>query len=253
MSPWVAFTGEPSALRYVLGNAGLLITQYDIAGILADTPNGVSVNGALWTLVFEAGCYAVVAAAGVVGVLRGRRGLVAALGAVLAGLTVMQEAGLPVLVNDRVLRLLFVFVLGMLAHLYAERIPMRADLALASAAVFLLAVGLLTDYRALGAAPFAYLCLWLGTSTRVAWSPRHDLSYGIYIYHWPVLALVNLTGAAVLPTPVFVAVGLAAALVPASLSWFAVERPALAHKHTSPGHRMLSPWRRRTPARSSSR
>lgn len=249
----VAFTGDPSALRYVLGNAGLVITQYDIAGLLADTPNGVSFNGALWTLAFEVGCYAVVAVAGVLGVLRARRVLVSALAVLLAGLTVLQESGLPVLLNDRVLRLLFVFVLGMLAHLYAHRIPMRAVLALGSGAVFLLSVGLFTDYRVLGAVPFAYLCLWLGTSTRAAWSMRHDLSYGIYIYHWPVLALAGLTGAAALPTPAFVTVGIAAALVPAALSWFLVERPALSHKHASPGRSMLSTWRRRTPARSSSR
>jgi MYXO-CTERM domain-containing protein len=73
LPPGTAFTGDPSALRYVAGNAALLITQYDIAGILAATPNGVSFNGSLWTLVFEAGCYGLVALLGALGLLRRRR------------------------------------------------------------------------------------------------------------------------------------------------------------------------------------
>ncbi|MCW0212543.1 MAG: acyltransferase [Pseudonocardia sp.] len=228
-----AFTSDPSALRFVLGNAALLMVQYDIAGILANTPQGVSFNGALWTLFFEAGCYGLVAVAGVLGVLRRRRWLVAALAVLLAVLTVFQEIGVPILVNDRVVRLAFVFVLGMLAHLYAARIPMRPDLALAAAAVFLLSVVLFTDYRVLGAAPFAYACLWVGTSRRMAWSVREDLSYGIYIYHWPALQLMTVAGAAKLSTTMFVPLGIAVATVPAVLSWFLVEQPALSHKHSS--------------------
>ncbi|OLT06022.1 hypothetical protein BJF90_19280 [Pseudonocardia sp. CNS-004] len=119
------FTGDPSAIRYVIGNAGLLIVQYDIAGILVDRPRELSFNGALWTLFFEAFCYTVVAALGVLGVLRRRTWVVAGVAAVLAVLTVLQEAGLPVWLNDRVLRLLLVFLLGALAHLYAHRIPMH--------------------------------------------------------------------------------------------------------------------------------
>ena len=232
MAASTAFTGDPSAWRYVLGNAGLLIVQYDIAGILATTPQGVSFNGALWTLFFEAACYGLVVVAGVLGVLRGRRGVLAALAVVLAVLTVLQEAGVPILLNDRVVRLGFVFVLGMLAHLYASRIPMRADLAVACGAVFLLSVAAFTDYRVLGAVPFAYLCLWIGTSRRTALSLRHDLSYGLYIYHWPVLQLLGLTGASRLPTTAFVVLGIALAAGPAAASWFLVERPALARKHS---------------------
>jgi peptidoglycan/LPS O-acetylase OafA/YrhL len=233
LSPSTPFTGDPSAIRYLLGNAALLIVQYDIAGILADAPNGASFNGSLWTLAFEAFCYVVVAGLGVLGVLRGRRWLVLAIVGVLAVLTVLQEAGLPVFVNDRLLRLVFVFLLGSAAYLYAHRIPVHWGLAAGSAALFLASVALFDDYRVLGAAPLAYVFFWFGTSFPRPWSMRADLSYGVYIYHWPLFQLLVLTGIAAVPTVLFVPIGLGLTIVgPAALSWYLVEKPALGHKHS---------------------
>src|SRR5688572_4777865 len=60
------FTEPPTAWRYIWGNAGLFITQYDIAGLLPDNPSPLIFNGSLWTLSLEALCYALV---GVLGVL----------------------------------------------------------------------------------------------------------------------------------------------------------------------------------------
>jgi peptidoglycan/LPS O-acetylase OafA/YrhL len=227
------FGGDASAQQYLAGNAALLITQYDIAGILAGNPTPASFNGSVWTLAFEALCYLLLAAIGVLGVLRRRPVAVAVLAGMLSVLTVAQEAGLPVLLNDRVLRLVFVFLLGSVAYRYADRIPMRAELAAAAACLFLVSVTAFHDYRVLGAAPLAYVFLWLGTSLPRPWRMRADLSYGLYIYHWPVLQLLVLTGLAAAPTALFVGAGLTLALLPAAASWYLVERRALAHKHST--------------------
>ncbi|MGH3586505.1 MAG: acyltransferase family protein, partial [Pseudonocardia sp.] len=181
MSPLRAFSATPSAWEYVLDNAGLLIVHYDIAGILAASPKEYSFNGSLWTLVFEAFCYAVVGVLGALGLLRRRPALVPAAAGVLLVLTALQEAGLPVLLNDRVIRLVLVFLLGACAYLYADRIPLRADLAAAAAGVTLLSLVLFDDYRVLGAVPLAYLYLWFATTSPWTWSMRTDLSYGLYI------------------------------------------------------------------------
>jgi peptidoglycan/LPS O-acetylase OafA/YrhL len=228
MSPLQAFTGTPSAWSFVLQNAGLLIVHFDIAGILADLPKENSFNGSLWTLVFEAFCYAIVGVLGALGLLRRRPALVPVAAAVLLALTAMQEAGLPVLLNDRVIRLVLMFLLGATAYLYADRIPLRGGLVAAAASLFLLSLALFDDYRVLGAVPFGYLCLWLGT--RFAWRMRADLSYGIYIYHWPLQQILVLTALGTAPAAVFVPVSVALALLPAAASWYLVERPALRHK-----------------------
>jgi peptidoglycan/LPS O-acetylase OafA/YrhL len=228
MSPLQAFTGAPSAFSYALQNAGLLIVQYDIAGILADLPKQDSFNGALWTLAFEAFCYAIVGALGAVGLLRRRPGLVPAAAAVLLALTAMQEAGLPVLLDERVIRLVLMFLLGAAAYLYADRVPLRGDLAAGAAGLFLVSLALFDDYRVLGAVPFTYLCLWAGT--HFAWRMRTDLSYGLYVYHWPLQQILVLTALGAAPAAVYVPVSIALALLPAAASWYLVERPALRRK-----------------------
>lgn len=235
----VPFTGTPSVWDYLLGNAALLITRYDIAGILSGLPATDSFNGALWTLFFEGACYLVVGVLGALGILRGRRGMVAAATAALAVLAVLAEAGVAVLVNDRVLRLGFIFLLGAAAYLFAERIPARGDLALLAAVLVPVSLAIFDDYRVLGAAPLAYLLLWAATCTPVHWSAPADLSYGLYLYHWPMLQLLGLTGFAAAGGAAFVVVGIAVTVPVAAASWYLVERPALRHKNA---------WRRPAPA-----
>ena len=78
-----AFTESPTAWRYIYGNAALLITQYDIAGLLPDNPTPYIFNGSLWTLSLEALCYALIGVLGVMAVLRRARWAVPTLAATL--------------------------------------------------------------------------------------------------------------------------------------------------------------------------
>jgi peptidoglycan/LPS O-acetylase OafA/YrhL len=55
-----------------------------------------------------------------------------------------------------------------------------------------------------------------------------DLSYGLYLYHMPIInLLLYLSLFSVLPSIAFVVV---ASLGAAALSWYSIERPALRHK-----------------------
>jgi len=229
-----AFTEAPSALRFVLVNSGLLMLQYEIGGILDPGVADGSFNGALWTLFFEAACYALVLGLGVLGLLRRHRWTVLAVAGVFGALTVLQEAGVETMVNDRVLRLGFVFVLGAVAYRFGDRIPTRVALVLVAVAVFGVSLFLFQDYRVLGAAPLAYVLFWLGTRRRLSWSMRHDVSYGMYIYHWPVQQVLNLTALSVVPTALFVSAGLLTTLPLAVGSWFLVERRAMTWKNVTP-------------------
>lgn len=191
------FTGTPSAWHFLTADWFLVIQQYDIGGVLNAAPHEPSFNGALWTLTFEAFCYLLVAALGLVGVLSRRRWVVLALAAALIVLTVLQENGVAVPMRDMTLRLTLMFALGALAHLYAERIPMNTWLGvLALALVLYSAAAFPHNYRLLGAVPMAYLVFWLATAGTRFVSLRIDLSYGIYIYHWPVIQLLAVDVAA---------------------------------------------------------
>jgi peptidoglycan/LPS O-acetylase OafA/YrhL len=79
----------------------------------------------------------------------------------------------------------------------------------------------------LGALPIAYLVLWAGARLPVRWGRRTDLSYGVYVYGWPVQSVLSLAGGAVLGPVGFAGVALLSAGAIAALSWRFVESPAL--------------------------
>lgn len=227
------FTEDPSAWRYVWGNAGLLITQYEIAGLLHDNPTPLVVNGALWTLALEAVCYALIGALGALALLRRARWSVPVLAVLAWALTLAQEAGLEVLVGDDTLRLLLAFLVGASLWLYADRIPIHGYLAAASALALVLSIANLDNYRLLGIVPAAYLLVYVATCLPWSVSLRHDLSYGVYIYHWPVLQVLAATALVTRPVPVFLLVGGAVTGLVALASWRLVEHPALRQKNRS--------------------
>nr|WP_281373060.1 acyltransferase [Kineococcus aurantiacus] len=233
------FAGPASALDYLSRNAFLQIQQFGIAGLPTGGGAPDVVNGALWTLFFEASCYAIVAALGVLGVLRRQRWLVLTLLVALWALTVAATAGFNPLGSELMLRLSFVFLLGAGGHLFADRIPVRGWVAALSLVLVLVGLVALPDYRALAGPAFAYLCLW--AVVRCPWRPhlRADLSYGTYVWHWPIAQLLFALGAAALNAVPFLALGLAVTAAVATASWLLVERPALGWKNAA--------WVTRTP------
>lgn len=225
---------DESAVDYVVQNAALLMRQFGIDGLPASGFQPDVMDGSLWTLFYEALCYGLVAFLGLLGLLRRAPWTVLAACAVLWVVTVAQSAGVVEVGTERLLRFGFVFLLGAAGHLYAHRI--RVDGRLAAACLAVLVVGLvtLTDHRALAGPAFAYLCLW--AAVRLPWraNPSVDVSYGLYVYHWPVQQVLALAGAAVLPRPAFVVLALALTLPLALASWYAVEAPAMRLKDLTP-------------------
>ena len=59
---------------------------------------------------------------------------------------------------------------------------------------------------------------------------RNDLSYGVYIYGFPVQQLLFLTGASSLGPLAFAGVACVTVLPFAAMSWLLVERPAMRMK-----------------------
>jgi peptidoglycan/LPS O-acetylase OafA/YrhL len=241
-APESVFTASTDpAWRYPLVNGALPILQFGIADL--QLANGrTALNGALWTLQYEVVCYGVVAVLGVIGLLLGRRGLVLALCAVAWAGALADSAGLipvdvPVLDNRELFRFVLVFLLGAAAFLYADRLSITRAWAAASGVV-VAATAFLPDYRLLGAAAFAYLCLYGMVRLPLTWNPRWDLSYGVYIYHYPVQFLFVLAGAAAWGPVTFVLVTILATVPLAVASWLLVEDPALRRK------RMRSPFGR---------
>ncbi len=188
--------------------------------------------GTVWTLKYEILCYAGVVVAGLAGLFRAR-GLVLALLAALTLAAITREFMAPDGAKglETALRLPLIFLAGGTAWLWRERLPLSLSLlaavslgvlVLAATPVFKPALYLATTYGVLALALHPKL-------TGILPEPGADLSYGIYLYGWPVQqALVAVwpgMGAVTLLAP-----SLIVTVFVAFASWHLVEKPALALK-----------------------
>ncbi|MEZ0355537.1 acyltransferase family protein [Mycobacterium sp. SA01] len=234
-------------ISYVLNNFGLLMRQSDIAG----TPLGVPLPGewdsSLWTLYWEALCYIAIAVLGITGLLR-RRWVIPS----LLALAVLWSTQLPsmsaiveappdkrppldaatqmMIAEGAAARFAVMFLAGALLFQVRHVIPARWSLVALSIAI-VLAASLLPNYRWIGAFPLAYA---LVVSGALIHDPRlrlrTDLSYGVYIYAFPIQQILVICGLAFLAPPVFALIAAVITLPLAALSWFLVEKPAMSLK-----------------------
>lgn len=241
-SPTSVFAGDDSAPAYLWRNALLLMRQFGIDGTDASVPGDGVINGSLWTLFYEAVCYGLVLVLGAAGLLTRRRWVLLALTAGLQLLVIAQAAGVTLVPQERLLRLTLMFLLGACALRFADRIPVHRSLGLV--ALLLVAAGIAgwDDYRAVGAAGFAYLVVVVAARSPIRWDPPFDLSYGLYVYHWP-MALVLLTATAgALPVALVPPLVLLITAVVAAASWRWLEGPALRFKSAAWVQAPLPRW-----------
>ena len=155
---------------------------------------------------------------GLLGLLR-HRWLILGITLLVWVLATVQSFGVAVPLGDNVLRMLLMFFLGACAHLFAERVPLH----------WALVVGAIA-----GAAAFVYLLLYAAAKLPRPVRLRVDLSYGVFMYHWPLQQVLVLTPVFGLPTWAFVVVSLVVTLPVALASWHLVEHPALRRKDWTP-------------------
>ncbi len=249
--------GPDSATTYVVANAGVLIRRYHIDGAF----HGAVVNGSLHTLYYESLCYLLLAVIGVLGILRRRRWLVLGMFGVAWLVTLVEAVTQNGLVTGQPARELMLrygtmFLAGALAHLFADRVRLTArggilaGLLLAAALAVTVPVEgderSILAYSLLAPPAVAYLVLLAGVDRRLAAvGSRRDLSYGLYVYAWPVQASLLVVGADTWWLPGYVVVSLVVALALAYLSWTCVEGPALALKSWTPKMLVWHSQRRR--------
>ena len=220
------FLSSKRTITYAVGGASLLDLQYALPGVFDSNPSD-SVNGSLWTLPVELKMYVFVAVVGIAGLL-GRRLLfnVAAVALVVAAL--VWPDGFPPLANTDHQEIATFFLAGTALYVNRDVIPLRGAGVVVLAAVAA-ALSWTPAYPLLFAAAFSYAVLWLGFTQRPRLpdlSKRGDLSYGTYLFAFPVAQLwVSAIGPG---SPwAIAALTLATTLPLAYLSWHLVEARAL--------------------------
>jgi peptidoglycan/LPS O-acetylase OafA/YrhL len=203
-APAADYWGE--AALYVGRNALLYPATYDLPGVFEDAPLAGVVNGVLWTLRLEFSFYLVLM------LVRANLKLVAALAVLCATLWLALVVTTPGWADDRVTRIAFLvgrngflFFAGSALWLARAKIPLWLGGVSAVAFPF---VG-----------PLALPTAVLGLS-RPGRLPA-DLSYGVYIYAFPLQQQLALMGKLNVLTAILAVLPFAAA------SWFLVEKPAM--------------------------
>ncbi|MDH6196940.1 peptidoglycan/LPS O-acetylase OafA/YrhL [Mycobacterium frederiksbergense] len=224
--------GEPlkfsSQLAWALNNGLLNVFHGDIDGTPMEVPWPGVWDGPLWTLIFELICYIAVAVLGVAGLMSKRWTIptvfvLSLIGAAAVGYPVLAVETIPQMVT----RFALVFSAGALVYQFRDRLPANWSL-VALCVVLVVAAGLLPNYRVYAALPLAYAVIVSGALLkRLRPQLRNDISYGIYIYGWPVQQLLAMMGLAWLPPGVFFVVATAVTIPLAAASWFLIEKRAL--------------------------
>lgn len=116
------------------------------------------------------------------------------------------------------------FAAGAVLSVWRDRIPLTVVGVLAGGIATFLAdqvgLGILV-----GPMAAAYAVIWLAVSLPFRWSS--DLSYGVYLYGWPVAQVLVVGGVARLGLPIFAASTALVAIAIGWISWTYLERPAM--------------------------
>ena len=226
-------TTPTTPLNYIIANCTLRVTSFSVAGTLGNVPFPSSWDGSLWTLYYEFLCYLVVAVLGSIGIFRRNAWAVAL--AFAAGVVV--QMGMPVLApylehNGDVgflAKLLPIFLGGGLLHVLRHRIPLTWPAVVLALGISAVVISHHHRWGPQMCAPLlTYVILWVAAALP---SPdllrRHDISYGVYIYAWPVQQLLAMAGVYHWGLAAYDILAAVATVPFATASWLLVERPAM--------------------------
>lgn len=183
-------------------------------------------NGSLWTIRPEFDCYLLVAGIGLACCFQFRRLLLAAGLAVTAWYLHRHFPS-----EHSPWRFFSIFLTGACVRLWRDKIPVHAGIAAVALAVFIAAIFWSPFGMFLMTLSACYLVLWAGYGVRIpclSWCNRTDLSYGTYLYAFPVQQVIAAAG--VTNPWVMFAAAMPPVLVLALASWRFVEKPALRFK-----------------------
>lgn len=233
--PLTQYFATPGPWSY-LGNI-ILWPSYGLPGVFAHLPYPVAVNGSLWSLPAEFACYLMVP---VVAFLPRR---FRAIG--FAALAVAFAVTSGVLLNhaadfvwwgtslSQSTTVWVYFMVGAAIASAGTQLPLRLDIALVGIVVASVASAVFPihgQYLWLVSIPYAVICLGSHQTPVLSRAGRYgDLSYGIYLYAFPVTQVVILAKRD-LPFTASTAIALAITVALAFGSWHLIEKQALKFK-----------------------
>ncbi|PXW76293.1 peptidoglycan/LPS O-acetylase OafA/YrhL [Blastomonas natatoria] len=227
--PPAIYFSNAGVYEFIVKNAILISPQYRLPGVFQTNPMQ-DVEGSIWTLAYEAMCYGVILAFGLLGGFKNIRILRMITVAMMAFLVVLNIQDYSISPRiDIFVEFALPFSFGMAFYAWKNEIilsPFWACIILAIAffchdtKIYPVFVALALSYTTILLAYTASTCL-------LAYNRLGDYSYGIYIYAFPVQGLmVHMSKGAMSPAE-NIATALPITIFLAVVSWHFVEKPAL--------------------------
>lgn len=202
-----------------------------LPGVFTTNPLPGEVNGPLWTIRYEILCYIMVAALGILGIYKNRR-IVLGLGLMALTMHMLGDDVFDIIhlgLARNLMMLVTFFYAGMVVYLYRDRIPYSPWL-------FCAAVAAIVISATFGKLPYImpvvypYVLFYIAFSRRLGlqnFAKHGDLSYGIYVYAFPIQQLLVTWFPGELTVHLHVFASLSLAAICAALSWRYIEYPFL--------------------------
>jgi len=228
------YFGSSETYAYIVRTMTLSTAAAPLPGVFGGFPQDGIVNMPLWTLKYEVLSYGALGLLAVLGVWK--RGLL--LFMAIAGLFALHVLLVPERsvgehgVVEHMARFFTCFFLGVAAYRLRGHVRLSVAGAVLAALLLVAANGSrfeeIASYVGVGYLALCVAALPVARLRRL--TARGDISYGLYIYGWPVAQLVVLAAPGIGPEGLAMA-SLLLACVPATLSWVLIEQPAMRIRH----------------------
>lgn len=236
--PYQEYLIQKQTLYYFL-NLFLYPVHYILPGIFQNNPYALTVNGSLWSLSYEWTCYMMLLLIGYYGFINKKKLLLFYTTIYLLSLTgIFKNIVVLFTINIQTFFSLSMFFLaGSLFYVYADKISLKKHYALISFCTFMLLLlnpYLHFGYTFLGPLFLTYVLLYISFNTSYLnnfGNKLGDLSYGLYIYAFPVQQLlISISGNTLNVLQLFL-FSFLISLILAYLSWNIVEKRFLKRKN----------------------
>lgn len=200
---------------YIVRNATTWMAQPAIGPELnSPVADLVMTNVSAWTLGFELMCYGLAGALLTMDVVRRH--------ATITAVTLYSAAAITVITTGGSIRTYYwfvaVFAAGWIISTLGDRLTVSSPKVVAALA---LAAAAALAHPVLAAVPLAYAVLGAGALLPCRWFSTNDVSYGTYLYGWPIGHVLHSAGT---PFALLLPLSVGLTLAAGTISWVAVER-----------------------------
>ncbi len=212
--------------------------RFNLPGMFEDNPVPRIVNLNLWTLHAEILCYAILASAMVIGLLKRRR-VAVALWLICSAAMLALSISLGWFVREDLYPSsiwIYAFCTGVIAFLWRDRIRL-SPIFLTLAVLAYLTLYFMPMLSVIAVVPLTYIMIWVGMQAKLAANifKKGDYSYGLYLYGYVIQQTLALVFPSMREWWFIFPLAVILTLLFAIISWHLVEKPALKFKrHLSP-------------------